>query len=82
MAKLEKRERNMPVTQLEQVYKLMLTEYPDLLTAEQVAEILGVSRQYVYGMINDGYLFGVKVGKAYKVSKIKLIEYLIGENAA
>lgn len=68
------------MTRSETAYRLMLTEYPDLLSAEDVVKILGVSRQYVYQMINDGYLFGIKIGKAYKVSKIKLIEYLIGEN--
>jgi len=68
------------MTQSEKAYSLMLTEYPDLLSAEDVVKILGVSRQYVYQMINDGYLYGVKIGKAYKVSKIRLIEYLIGDD--
>lgn len=70
------------MTQSEEAYKLMLTEYPDLLTAEQVGAILGVSRQYVYGMINGGYIYGIKIGKSYKVSKIRLIEYLIGGKVA
>jgi hypothetical protein len=50
-------EEGKSMTQPEEAYKLMLTEYPDLLTAEQVGAILGVSRQHVYGMINDGYIF-------------------------
>ena len=68
------------MTPSETAYRLMLTEYPDLLSAEDVVKILGVSRQYVYQMITDGALFGVKIGKSYKVSKIRLIEYLICEN--
>lgn len=68
------------MTRSETAYGLMLTEYPDLLSAEDVVKILGVSRQYVYQMINDGSLYGAKIGKSYKVSKIRLIEYLIGEN--
>ena len=68
------------MTRSETAYRLMLTEYPDLLSAEDVVKILSVSRQYVYQMIGDGSLFGIKIGKAYKVSKIRLIEYLIGEN--
>lgn len=75
-------EEGKSMTQPEEAYKLMLTEYPDLLTAEQVGAILGVSRQYVYGMINDGYIFGIKIGKCYRVSKIRLIEYLIGNKVA
>ena len=68
------------MTPSETAYRLILTEYPDLLSVEDVVKILGVSRQCVYQMINNGYLFGMKIGKAYKISKIKLIEYLICEN--
>lgn len=64
----------------DQAYKLVLTEYPDLLSAEDTRKIFGVSRQYVYQMIQDWSLYGVKIGKAYKVSKMKLIAYLIGEH--
>ena len=65
----------------EQAYALMLTDYPDLLSAKQVAGLLGTTRQSVYKLIDEGYLFGVKVGKSYKISKVRLIEYLIGEVA-
>jgi len=70
------------MTQTETAYRLMLTEYPDLLSVEDVVKILGVSRQYVYQMINDGYLYGMKIGKAYKISKFKMVGYLTGENKA
>jgi hypothetical protein len=33
-------------------------------------------------MINDGYIFGIKAGKSYRVPKIRLIEYLIGNKVA
>jgi excisionase family DNA binding protein len=59
------------MTHSEQAYRLMLTEYPDLLTAQQVAGILGTTRQNIYKMIDDGALFGVKIGKSYKISKIR-----------
>ena len=34
----------------EEAYRLMLTECPDLLTAEQAAKILGIDRHQVYKM--------------------------------
>jgi excisionase family DNA binding protein len=68
------------MTPSETAYKNMLTEYPDLLTAGQVAKILGTTRQTVYGLIDYGYLFAIKVGKAYKIAKIKLIDYLVGQS--
>lgn len=59
----------------------MLTEYPDLLTAAQVAKILGITRQRVYRMVDEGYFYGVKLGRSYRISKLRLIDYLIGDVA-
>ena len=63
-----------------QAYSMMFKNYPDLLEVKDVHKILGVSSHYVYQMIANKELFAVKLGKAYKISKIRLIEYLIGEN--
>jgi excisionase family DNA binding protein len=76
-----KREEKMPMTKAEDVYNLMLTEYPDLLTAEQTAKILSIDRHQVYKLIDRGELFGVKLSGAYKISKLRLIEFLIGQVA-
>ncbi|MEG2139071.1 MAG: hypothetical protein RRY64_10490 [Oscillospiraceae bacterium] len=43
----------------EHAYPLILTEYPDILTAEQTAKILGIGRHQVYKMIDR--LFGLKL---------------------
>lgn len=69
------------MTKAEDAYNLMLTEYPDLLTAEQTAKILSIDRHQVYKLIDRGELFGVKLSGAYKISKLRLIEFLIGKVA-
>jgi len=69
------------MTKAEEAYSLMLTEYPDLLTAEQAAEILGIDRHQVYRMIDRGEIFGVKLSGAYKISKLRLIEFILGQIA-
>ena len=66
------------MTTAENAYNLMLTEYPDLLTAEQTAKILSIDRHQVYKLIDRGEIFGIKLSGAYKISKLRLIEYLIG----
>lgn len=63
---------------IDSAYNLMLKEYADLLTVQDVQKILGVSRHTVYHMVDYGELYAVKVGKAYKVSKLRLIEYIVG----
>ena len=69
------------MTKAEDAYHLMLTEYPDLLTADQTAKILSIDRHQVYKLIDRGEIFGVKLSGAYKISKLRLIEFLIGHVA-
>ena len=63
--------------ELTELYKVMFTEYPDVLTITQVQEMLGVSRHLSYDLVNDGYLTGIKVGKAFRISKISVINYVL-----
>lgn len=64
-----------------QAYKVMLTEYPDVLKAEQVAEIFGIEKHKVYKMIESGELRGVKIGSRYNIPKLAVIELLLGKEA-
>ncbi len=69
------------MTKAEEAYHLMLTEYPDLLTAEQAAKILRIDRHQVYRMIDRGELFGIKLAGQYKIAKLRLIEFILGQTA-
>lgn len=60
-----------------QAYKTILTEYPDALNVNQVAEILRTSRRTVYMMLKESKLDYVLVGRKYMVSKIDLIKFLL-----
>lgn len=57
----------------------MLAEYPDVLDAEQMCKALGVSAKTGYRLLKDGSIKGIKVGRAYKVPRIRVIEYLLQE---
>ena len=63
--------------ELTELYKVMFTEYPDILTITQVQKMLGVSRHLSYDLINDGYLNGIKVGNAFRIPKISVINYVL-----
>lgn len=58
------------------VYSIALSEYPDVLSIEQVSHILGVCMKTGYKLIRDNKITGIKVGRAYRVPKIYLINYL------
>ena len=60
-------------------HSTMLTEYPDVLDVKQVSDILGVSTKLVYALIRDGELLSLKVGRAFRVPKTMMIQYLLRE---
>ena len=65
-----------------EIYKTMFKDYPDVLEVKQIQEMLKIGRHQAYSLIISGKIYGIKVGKAYKIPKVKLIEFLIGEKAS
>ena len=59
----------------------LLDAYPPILTINNAAEILGVSTNTIRKLIKNDNLHAVKIGKRYKITKNKLLDYLgEGEN--
>ena len=67
-------------TELKELYKLMFPDYPDILTVAQLQKMLGISRQLAYKLIGDGYIPGVKIGNAFKVPKVNVINYVLSDD--
>lgn len=55
---------------------IFLKNYPDVLTVQQVAEILNVSRRSVYKILDNNLMPYRKIGRIYRISKQAFIEYL------
>ena len=53
-----------------------LRDYPDVLTVEQVSELLGVCTKTVYSMIRRGELKKQNVGRLFRIPKSYVMEYL------
>ncbi|GAA4387510.1 helix-turn-helix domain-containing protein [Tsukamurella soli] len=47
-----------------------------LLTVEQAADQLAVSRSHVYAMLKDGRLRGVKLGRARRIAQAEIDELI------
>ena len=58
------------------VYKSVLRDYPDVLNVDQVGTILGVSTKTVYRLLNEGSLTSLKVGRAFKIPKLYVLQYI------
>ncbi len=62
---------------VEEIYQFFLTDYPDVLNVSQLSEALGnVSTKTVYRLLKEEKIRSHKVGRAYRISKISVWEYL------
>jgi len=63
--------------QIKELYTLMFPDYPDIVDVKQLQGMLGISRHLAYDLIADGYIRGIKIGNAYKVPKVNVINYVL-----
>ena len=66
-------------TELKELYKMMFPEYPDIVTVAQLQQMLGVSRNLAYKLINDGEIQAVKIGTSLKIPKVSVINFVTEE---
>lgn len=45
--------------------------------SDVIAFMLNISRHLAYSLINDGYIPGIKIGNAYRVPKVNVINYAL-----
>ena len=70
----------MKKSDLKELYYMMFPGFPDIVTVAQLQEMLGVSRHLAYDLINDGSIRGLKIGNAFKIPKVNVIEYVMDQN--
>ena len=58
-------------------YKLMLKEYPDIMTVEQMCEVLGISTKTGYRLLREKKICCLKVGRAYRIPKAHLLHIYV-----
>ena len=59
-----------------EAYRLMLKDNPDVMSIEQMCEILSVSTKTGYKLLKEGKICCLKVGRAYRIPKAHLFTYL------
>lgn len=54
----------------------MLEQYNDVLTIEELCEVLMIGRNRAYELLKTGQLRGFQIGRIWKIPKIALEDYL------
>lgn len=58
----------------------MFKDYPDILTVDDIQEVLNIGRTLAYKLLKDNTIKSNKIGRSYKVAKIHLIQYVLGND--
>lgn len=54
----------------------MFEEYPDVLTTEEVCEMLRIGYNVLYDLLNSKKLKGYRNGKIWKIPKVSVMTYI------
>ena len=52
-------------------------DYPDVVSVEEIQQMLRIGKNAVYTLLKDGVIKSVKVGKRYIVPKKHVVEFLL-----
>lgn len=59
----------------------MFAKYPDVVNIMQLREMLGgIGEKTAYQLLHDGEIRYFKIGKAFRIPKISIIEYLLRDD--
>lgn len=56
----------------------MFVEYPDVLSIEQLQEMLHIGRNTAYDLLRDSTIKTIKIGKKYIIPKASVINFILG----
>ena len=62
---------------IQTLYKLLFPDYPDIVTVRQLQVMLGISRHAAYDLLGEGEISCIRLGNAYKIPKINVINYVL-----
>lgn len=55
---------------------MVIDKYDAVFTVEQLMDYLYISRNTAYKLLNSGAIKGFKIGRAHKIPKISIDEYV------
>ena len=59
-----------------ETYRVLFRDYPDVVSVEQMAEMLDISTKTGYRLLKNNCIDHFKIGKTYKIPKLHILEYI------
>ena len=72
----------MTKTELSELYKIMFSDYPEIVSVAQMQTMLGISRHAAYDLVREGSIPAVKIGNSFRILKLNIIKYMADNPAA
>lgn len=64
------------------IYTKMFKGYPDALTMKELQEMLGISKNSAYKLVNEKRIEHTKIGKRFVIPKASVISFLQHNHAS
>ena len=61
----------------EEAYKVMFTDYPDILSVDELCCLLEIGKKTTYKLLQDKKIEHLKIGREYRIPKINVLSYLL-----
>lgn len=59
---------------------MIFADYPDVVNVEQLCSMLGgIGKKTAYDLLRNGDIRHFKLGKSFKIPKVCVIEYIVGD---
>ncbi len=60
----------------EKAYSTFFTQYPDVISVEDLSRMLGICKVNAYTLVKNGTIHGVKIGRVWRIPKRSVYLYL------
>ena len=60
----------------EKAYSTFFTQYPDVVSVEDLSHMLGICKVNAYSLVKNGTIRGVKIGRVWRIPKRSVYLYL------
>ena len=62
--------------QMERSYRNFFVSYPDIVSVDDLSQMLGICKVKAYKLVKEGVIKSVKIGNIYRIPKKAILQYV------